>query len=117
MVEEKPSAPPEQPSDPPPDWEALSAMSASQLKVRGVVEVDGRLYFPLPPLLHLLRLRPRTPTTSLCVLPLTSATPYLCYPYLYCTPLLKAVLRERGVPTDDCFEKADLQARARTLSQ
>jgi hypothetical protein len=30
---------------------------------------------------------------------------------------LKAVLREHGVPTDDCFEKSDLQARARTLGQ
>ena len=44
MVEEGPSAPPEQPSDPLPAWEALSAMSASQLKVRSVV--DGRLYYP-----------------------------------------------------------------------
>ena len=47
MVEEGPSAPPEQPSDPPPDWEALSAMSASQLKVRSVL--DGRLYYSYQP--------------------------------------------------------------------
>jgi len=60
MVAAGPSAPPEGTSDLPPKWEALSAMSASQLK---------------------------------------------------------AVLREHGVPTDDCFEKSDLQARARTLGQ
>ena len=35
MVDDCPSAPPDPPSDPPPSWEALSAMSASQLKVRG----------------------------------------------------------------------------------
>ena len=30
---------------------------------------------------------------------------------------LKAYLRDRGVPTDDCFEKADLLARARSMAE